>query len=659
MAAIWRAVPGAGGGLPLGLGARERGRRGSSGTTRRKTGDLLVQEMGLSSTLGPRGAAGPGQSADPEPGTAGCSSYLQFEAAGERVACAAADCKVRVFDVASGRLEGSVGGHSELVTSVCWLGPGSPAAGRGFFTSSLDKTVRLWLDYRPAGAWRDHGDWIRCMALAPAGETLLSGCVSSRVFGWDAATGRVKFRLALKGASKGGTGGAGAGAPPGARLCNSTFDNSVNSLCFSPGSPNLFVSGVREGTVCFWDARCLGQGPTASVQAHDWKLNRVELARGGTLLATSGRDGALRMWDARKLGPAGLGRTRGEGRPGAKRGHGGAAKREILWEGRSHSCRSYNVGCTFLNGDHSVATGSEDGAVWVYDTDTGRPRRALTGHTSVVHCVSAPPAASGRMVLASCSIDSSNINVWTPVRGAPQAAPGTGGTGARRDVEGAASVQGASVNPLPAPRGGAPLTRLRARELAAAPAPCNVGAGGGIVPMEMDRVESGGGDGRSSPERAATASGGAEVRRAASIGLRTETREEAMQRAQRAAIETLMHQHGDLMLRIFHTYDYSFRAAFNWQALLEHIRGVCEARGLPHEGPGAAASGEAGGAVDETDPVAVINAVHSMAQDFAAALRQQQESILADEPTLPAPLGLQETPPGGMRVPRPPRRHSS
>ena len=53
------------------------------------------------------------------------------------------------------------------------------------------------------------------MALAPAGETLLSGCVSSRVFGWDAATGRVKFRLALKGASEGGTGGAGAGAKSG------------------------------------------------------------------------------------------------------------------------------------------------------------------------------------------------------------------------------------------------------------------------------------------------------------------------------------------------------------------------------------------------------------------------------------------------------------
>ena len=62
--------------------------------------------------------------------------------------------------------------------------------------------------------------------------------------------------------------------------------------------------------------------------------------------------------------------------------------------------------------------------------------------------------------------------------------------------------------------------------------------------------------------------------------------------------------------------------------------------------------------MDETDPVAVINAVHSMAQDFAAALRQQQASILADEPTLPA-LGVQETPAGSMRVPHPPQRHSS
>ena len=352
---------------------------------------------------------------------------------------------------------------------------------------------------------------------------------------------------------------------------------------------------------------------------------------------------------------------------GGKRGHGGAVKRDTLWEARWHTCRSYNVGCTFLSGDRAIATGSEDGAIWVYDTDTGHPRRALQGHTSVVHCVSAPASTTGSPILASCSIDTCDIHLWTPERGAPKPPPGVSQGAVRCEQD-----SGQGNNTISSP----PLTRNRARELAGVTGGTSsrpfctgtLGAGDdGAMPM----VVGGGGRGGEGSEMP--------VRRAVSIGLRTETREEALQRAQRAAIEALMQQHGELMLRIFHTYDYSFRAAFNWQALLEHIRGVCEARGLSHEGAGTGpqGGGDGGGgvpnAVDERDPVAVINAVRCMAQDFAATLRQQQESIFAGEQTpppqtaLPLPLGLlgDDVAPSGT-APRAPaiqlrsrRRHSS
>ena len=118
------------------------------------------------------------------------------------------------------------------------------------------------------------------LALSGDDQHLVSGCVSSKVVGWDPATGQVKFSLQANQSRGGGP------ASPVARLCNTNFDNSVNSLAFGSTGPHRFVSGIRAGTVRFWDARCLAAGASFTLQAHDWKLNKVELGQNDTMLLT-------------------------------------------------------------------------------------------------------------------------------------------------------------------------------------------------------------------------------------------------------------------------------------------------------------------------------------------------------------------------------------
>lgn len=38
-------------------------------------------------------------------------------------------------------------------------------------------------------------DWIRCLAASPSDTTVISGCVSSRIYGWDTETNKSKFKI--------------------------------------------------------------------------------------------------------------------------------------------------------------------------------------------------------------------------------------------------------------------------------------------------------------------------------------------------------------------------------------------------------------------------------------------------------------------------------
>lgn len=100
------------------------------------------------------------------------------------------------------------------LTAIATEASDSDASSVGdFFSCSLDKTIKLWRRGRVVHSFEDHKgqlarqfptrwantylliDWLRCLALTVDDATLLSGCVSSFIYGWDVATGRVLFKV--------------------------------------------------------------------------------------------------------------------------------------------------------------------------------------------------------------------------------------------------------------------------------------------------------------------------------------------------------------------------------------------------------------------------------------------------------------------------------
>jgi len=62
-------------------------------------------------------------------------------------------------------------------------------------TGSLDKTLRVYKDYKNVGVFVDHKDWIRCLGLSYDNFVLISGCVSASIVAWDMHTQKPLWRL--------------------------------------------------------------------------------------------------------------------------------------------------------------------------------------------------------------------------------------------------------------------------------------------------------------------------------------------------------------------------------------------------------------------------------------------------------------------------------
>jgi len=445
----------------------------------------------------------------------GCASCLKFNSDGRRLATATSDCKVLVYDVKRGSCEQVLDGHSEIITGLAWVNESQSGS---FYTSSLDKSIRLWKGYKIAAIYNDHADWIRCLGLSKDDRTLVSGCVSSNIFVRDTETGKTTSRLeAMQGLAD----------MPDKRMSEqskmfcTSFEYSVNALDFCHTNHNLFVSGVRDGTVRMWDIRDAKSGAISTLFAHDAKLNQVQLGMRDSTLLTSGRDSVIRLWDTRMMSET----------PSSR-------KQTLLMEFSGHKCSSYNISCTFFSNDRTVATGSEDNRIWIYDVESGKPIQTLSGHSAVVHFLATPSNNAPGLQLASSSIDSNRVKIWSA--NGKDAGDLTKSHSCKLDRVPSQDSRDSTSEVF---QGGA----LSSGEFV------NSSASGESLEiadaMEVDQMNT--------PSSA----------------------NQDIEQMHRSAIETLMHKHGDLILRIFHTYDYSFRAPFDWHTLLRHIERISSAEG--------------------------------------------------------------------------------
>ena len=271
-----------------------------------------------------------------------------FSPDGATLASGSDDTTIRLWDVATGTVKYTLTGHTGDVNSVVFSPDGATLA-----SESLDGTIRLWdvatgtVKYTLGGDWYD----VRSVAFSPDGLTLASGN-DDTVRLRDVATGTVKHTL------RGHTG-------------------SVWSVAFSPDGLTL-ASRSSDDTIRLWD---VATGTVKhTLRGHTGSVWSVAFSPDGLTLASGSSDDTIRLWDVAT----------------------GTVKHTL----RGHTGSVWSV--AFSPDGLTLASGSSDDTIRLWDVETGTLHAFLTGHTASVYSVA---FSSDEQTLASGGGEST-VRLW-------------------------------------------------------------------------------------------------------------------------------------------------------------------------------------------------------------------------------------------------------
>ncbi|QRV81757.1 Vegetative incompatibility protein HET-E-1 [Ceratobasidium sp. AG-Ba] len=199
--------------------------------------------------------------------------------------------------------------------------------------------------------------------------------------------------------------------------------SSVFCLAYSTSGKNL-VSGLRNGTVCIWNAYT-GEIVGQPLIGHQEAVYTVAYSPDGTHIASGSADNTIRIWDARTRLAYGEPCTGHTGAiysvaysPSGKHLASGSEDCTIrVWDActgqlshiirANQECRIYSVG--YSPDSVYIASGLENGKIFIWEADSGELNgREFAGHTYGVWSVMY--SADG-MRLVSCSEDST-LRIW-------------------------------------------------------------------------------------------------------------------------------------------------------------------------------------------------------------------------------------------------------
>jgi WD40 repeat protein/serine/threonine protein kinase len=287
-------------------------------------------------------------------------SAIALSPDGTVAATGASDGSVRLWDMATARLVGSLPPHPGPVRLVAFRGDGGAVLsvggdgealirprdgpdrsrppvrlehpggalvaafrpdGRAVLTAGRDGTARVWdaATGQQLGPRLDHGAPILVAAFSPDGRTALTGGDDRRVRLWDPATGRSVWTAsdhrgplqALAFSPDGGTIASGCAAglavlrdPRTGRARGAPLSHSstVHVVTFSPDGA-LLLTASRDWSARLWKVATGEQAGRA--RGHLAPVESAVFSPDGRLVLTGSRDGTARLWEADAFRPVG------------------------------------------------------------------------------------------------------------------------------------------------------------------------------------------------------------------------------------------------------------------------------------------------------------------------------------------------------------------
>ena len=237
---------------------------------------------------------------------------IAYSPDGTMIASGSEDKKVRLWNVASGKLDAVLPVHQGNVSAVAFSPDGSLLASAG------DKSVVVSEVAPPHKVlWQQaqHDNEAMALAFNRDGSRLASAARNGAVFVWDARSGQQQwtqrldkteiFALAYSPDGRSlAAGAAGAihfwNAEDGSATKPIQVQGNVSSIAFDRAGQRL-ASGASDGMVRLWDVslrKPIGQ----PFEGHDKLVNSVAFSADGKTVASVGADRRIWLWDADQPG---------------------------------------------------------------------------------------------------------------------------------------------------------------------------------------------------------------------------------------------------------------------------------------------------------------------------------------------------------------------